>query len=108
MQEKEILIILVTVRNEESGLNISKELVKERLIACSNIIPNIRSVFLWEGKIQDSDECLLIMKTHSSKYKALEESIRKLHTYDTPEILALRVDSGNDKYIKWVMNSLGH
>lgn len=82
---------------------ISEELLKLRLIACVNIIQDIKSKYWWEGKICDDFESLLIMKTDSSVIEELIEKIKSLHPYTVPEILVTTVDSGYKPYIDWVI-----
>jgi periplasmic divalent cation tolerance protein len=83
-------------------VKISRVLVTEKLAACCNIIPGLRSVFTWKGELCDEAECLLVIKTRAEIYERLEKRIQELHPYEVPEILALTVNRGLSNYLKWV------
>ena len=97
-----VLVILVTVANTEEAVRISKRVVGKRLAACANIIPGVQSIFRWKGKIDESQEVLLILKSTKSRYSALEKLVQSMHTYEIPEIIALRVEDGLAQYLGWV------
>lgn len=97
-----ILIALTTTSSRREAMKIGQSVVREKLAACVNVVPGITSVFCWEGRVQKSREVLLILKTTSRKYLALEKAIRSMHSYDVPEIIAVRVDRGFDQYLEWV------
>ena len=101
------IIVLCTCANEGQALNIAEMLVEERLAACVNLTAGIRSVYRWEGKLETADEALLIIKTTRERWDALRDRIIELHSYDTPEILALPVMSGSDKYLAWIAANVG-
>lgn len=98
----QLIVTLVTASSEEEALTIARALVEERLAACANIIPAIRSIYRWEGKICDEPECYLIIKTRESLFSALQERIQTLHTYDVPEIIALPIVEGSKAYFDWI------
>ena len=98
----QILVIMVTVANQKEAVKIGTVVVKARLAACVNIIPAIQSIYRWKGKILKSQEFLLIFKSTKARYVLLEKSIKAIHTYDTPEIIALPVEKGIPQYIRWV------
>ena len=98
----QILVIMVTVANQKEAVKIGKVVVKARLAACVNIIPAIQSIYRWNGKILKSQEVLLIFKSTKARYAVLEKAIKAIHTYDTPEIIALPVKEGMPQYIRWV------
>lgn len=95
-------VILCTVPDEGTAAQISRALVTEKLAACCNIIPGLRSIYRWKGDICDDAEYLLIIKTRAEAYERLEKRIRELHPYETPEVLALTVNRGLSNYLKWV------
>lgn len=97
-----ILVILVTAANQKEAVKIGTAVVKARLAACVNIIPAIQSIYRWKGKILKSQEVLLIFKSTKVRYAVLEKAIKAIHTYDTPEIIALPVEEGMPQYIRWV------
>ena len=98
----ELVIIFITAASEQEAASISKALVEEGLIACANIIPQIRSLYRWEGKIWDEREWLLTIKTKRDRFDDLEKHIKSLHSYSAPEIIALPVVEGSSSYLKWV------
>ncbi len=101
------LAIFCTVPDRETGLKISETLVKERLAACSNLLPGILSVYSWQGEIQHESEELMIIKSTEKQYEAIEKRIKALHPYQTPEIIALQLVRGSDSYLKWINQETG-
>ena len=97
-----VLIALVTASTRKEATKIGQALVRGKLAACVNIIPAVTSIFSWKGRVQKSREVLLILKTTSRQYRALEKRIRSMHSYEIPEIIAVRVDKGFDQYLEWV------
>ena len=97
-----VLVILVTTANKEEAVRIGKEMVDAKLAACANIILGVQSIYRWKGKVVKAQEALLILKSTRPRYRALEKAIKAMHTYETPEILALPVKVGLDQYIGWV------
>ena len=93
-------LIYITCKDEEEAVKISKHLLEKRLIACSNIHP-IRSLYWWEGKIQDEKEVVIIAKTLEKNYGKIKEEVSKLHSYDVPCILKIDAEA-NESYDKWV------
>ncbi len=100
-------LVLVTAGSEEEAAKIARALVEERLAACVNIVPKIRSVYRWGGKIEDDAEALLLIKTSETSLPALEERVRALHSYDVPEVIAIKLDRGSQPYLDWLGESLG-
>lgn len=100
MNEK--IIVFVTVDTPETGLKISKALVSERLVACVNILPGLRSVYQWKGKVMDEGEQLLIMKTRGENFEPLKNRVLELHPYDCPEIVAFPIVLGHAPYLNWI------
>lgn len=98
----QVLVILVTTVNQEEAVRIGKEMVNAKLAACANVIPRIQSIYRWNGKVVQEEEVLLILKSVKPRYRALEKAIKAMHTYEIPEIIALPVKVGFDRYIGWV------
>ena len=98
----QVLVILVTVVNQEEAVRIGEELVNAKLAACASVVPGIQSIYRWKGKVTKAQEVLLILKSTKPRYRALEKAIKALHTYEIPEIIALQVKEGLDRYIGWV------
>jgi periplasmic divalent cation tolerance protein len=96
------LVVYVTVPNEDEANRLSEALVNERLAACVNVIPRIRSVYRWEGRVQTDDELLLMIKTTGDRFPELEQRVLQLHSYGTPEVIALRIERGSSDYLGWL------
>lgn len=96
---------MVTVGNSEEALSIARTLVEEQLVACVNVIPRIRSIYRWKGEICDDEELLLVMKTRSDLFPVLQNRIRKLHSYEVPEIISFPIVEGLPEYLNWVTES---
>lgn len=98
----DVIIVLVTTGAEEEAEKIARTLVEERLVACVNIINPIRSIYRWEGKIQDDREWLLVIKTRQAHFAAVETRVKALHSYQVPEVIALPITAGSEPYLEWV------
>jgi periplasmic divalent cation tolerance protein len=99
-------IVLSTAGSEEEARKIAHHLVEKRLAACVNIVPRFESIYRWQGKVESSRECLLVIKTTAEKFEAVRDAIRELHSYDLPECIALTIDDGSSAYLKWIEDSL--
>ena len=98
-------IVLSTAGSEEEGARIAKSLLERKLCACVNLVPKIRSLYRWEGAVQDDAEILLIMKTTRENLQPLSDHLAKIHSYDVPEVLAIAVDQGSASYLEWLAES---
>jgi periplasmic divalent cation tolerance protein len=98
----QVFVILVTTANQEEAAKIGKEMVNAKLAACANIIPGVQSIYRWKGKVVKAQETLLILKSTQLRYRMLEKAIKAMHTYETPEIIALPVKKGLGRYMGWV------
>jgi periplasmic divalent cation tolerance protein len=94
-------IVLVTCPNAEVANAIAQELVSGGLAACVNILP-VQSVYTWKGEVETASEHLLLVKSHERQYKAIEARVRELHPYELPEIIAVPITGGFDKYLSWL------
>lgn len=94
------LLVYVTTKNEEEAKAIGKALLERKLVSCANILP-ITSLYRWEGNIEDDTEAALLLKTFDAHYDAVEQAIKKTHSYDVPCIIAWPLPKGNKEYIKW-------
>ncbi|BDB98245.1 divalent-cation tolerance protein CutA [Saccharolobus caldissimus] len=95
-------LLFSTTNSMENAKKIAKILVDERLAACVNIVPYIKSFYRWEGKTVEDDEILLIIKTKSEIKDKVIKRIKELHTYQIPEIIALDITAGLPEYLKWI------
>jgi len=100
------IVIFVTAKDEVEAKNISKELVRQKLVACANIVSNVQSIFWWEGKVDESAETLLILKTKKNLFKKVEKAVKKLHSYKVPEVIAMPIVEGSKDYLRWVNDSV--
>lgn len=98
----EAVVVLVTVPTPERAAEIARALVEERLAACGNVVPGLRSIYRWEGKVQEDAEALLLLKTTRARFEALRERVLALHPYDVPEVVALPVEAGSAPYLAWI------
>ena len=96
----------IITKNENEALTIANLAVKKNLAACGNILPNMKSIYKWQNKLQNDNETLLILKTNSNKYPLLEKLILEKHSYEVPCILKIPISDGNKEYLKWINDSL--
>lgn len=96
------IVVFITVPKEEEAVNIAKILVDTKRAACVNMLKNIRSVYRWEGKIEDDTEFLMIAKTRKELFESLKEKVKELHSYSVPEIIALPIVAGSEDYLAWL------
>lgn len=100
------IVVLTTAGSEEQALKIANELVDNKLAACVNIIPTIHSVYRWKGKIWNDTEKLLLIKTSSHLFQKVRTKIKAVHTYELPEIIAFKVEKGDENVLKWIDESI--
>ena len=99
-------VVLVTAPDLKTARQLAKAGLKARLIACANLVPGIESHYWWQGKVEQSGEVLLILKTTSRCLERLEKFILTEHPYDTPEFLVLPLSGGNQRYLDWLSGSV--
>ena len=97
-----IVICWITAPTNSVAESLAKSLVQERLVACVNIIPKIRSVYSWEGKVCTDDEVLLMAKTKSTQIENISVHLKQNHPYEVPELISTRIESGLPAYFEWV------
>lgn len=102
-----VLVVLCTCPDEDTASGLARGLVEAGLAACVNILPEIRSLFRWQGKVQSEPETLMIIKTSVARYSELETWLARNHPYDVPEVLALPVGGGLGTYLGWVVEETG-
>ncbi len=100
------IIILVTCANKREAKRIGHELLDRKLVACANMIQGVESQFWWKGKIDKADETLVIFKTIGRNFEEVRRTVRGLHSYDVPEIIALPIEAGDKDYLDWIKDSV--
>ena len=101
-KKKNSVIVVITFKNITEARRITNALLEEHLVACCNLVHPVESYFWWEGKIQKEQEVLALLKTQMSRFKRLVIYVRRMHSYQTPEIVALPIRQGNKAYLDWV------
>lgn len=96
------IVVLVTAPTADKAAELARALVEEQLAACGNVLPAIRSIYRWEGKIHDEPEALLVLKTRAPLFEALKARVVALHPYQVPEVLRLDVTGGHLPYLEWI------
>jgi periplasmic divalent cation tolerance protein len=104
---KTFALVLVTAPDLKVARRLAHGALGKRLIACANLIPKIESHYRWQGKIENSAEVLLLLKTTRPRLAALEKFIVANHPYDTPEFLVVNLNRGNKRYLQWLCDSVG-
>ena len=96
------IVVFITAGNAEEAERLANMLVEKHLAACVQILPSIQSVYWWQDKIERQPEILLLVKTLSSKFAELESEVRTIHSYETPEIVAVPISAGSESYLEWL------
>lgn len=104
--DADFLLVLCTCPDRESAAAVATALLEERLAACVSQLSGVRSLYRWEGRVEDNDELLLLIKTTARQFPALEEMILKLHPYEIPEIIGVPLTIGSQPYFDWIRNSV--
>lgn len=104
---EEVLVAFCTFPDAEIARGVARELVERRLVACGNVLPQIHSVYRWKGEVESGDEALAIFKLTAARYAEFEATLRSLHPYEVPEIIASRISEGLPEYLRWVVESGG-
>lgn len=100
------VVVMITARNLVESKKIARHLIELELAACVNILQPIRSIYRWQGKIEDQRECLLMVKSTRGLFRNIETEVKKVHSYETPEIICLPVVDGSLDYLRWVEESV--
>jgi len=102
MKETDRIVVLITTGSEEEAHKIAESLVNRKKAACVNIVPRVDSLFWWEGKFDSVQESLLIVKTKASLFPEIVELVKRVHSYEVPEIIALPIVAGSEDYLTWL------
>jgi periplasmic divalent cation tolerance protein len=103
----EEIVAFITASDEKEAAKIAKALVEAKLAGCVNIIKDIRSIYNWQGKIEDEKEVLMVVKTQKILFDSLVKKVKELHSYTVPEIIALPIIQGSEDYLKWLEEATG-
>ena len=106
MARMSAIVVITSVGTEEQADQIASELLRRRLAACVNLVPGLRSLYRWQGRICRDSELLLLVKTEDREFDAVAATIRELHSYELPEILAFPVGRGEPQFLAWIAASL--
>jgi periplasmic divalent cation tolerance protein len=102
MSHTDAMVVMTTVASADEAVTLIKTLLERRLIACGQIVPGVRSLYRWNGKIADESEVIVYLKTRAARLDSLEVAFAELHPYKVPELLALPVTAGLSKYLSWI------
>ena len=100
-------LVLTMLPTADAAAEIARTLVEERLAACGNLVPAIRSIYRWQDKIEDTNEVLLLLKTKTEHFERLKGRILELHPYEVPEVLAIPIEAGYAAYLEWIGRETG-
>jgi len=103
--KNEFLVAFCTFPDAETARRVVHEIIEAQLAACGNIVPQIHSIYQWQGKVESSDEALALFKLDATCYGAFEKKLRSLHPYDVPEIISCKIENGLPEYLRWVADS---
>lgn len=100
------VVIYVTAKDEREAKKIATRLLEDKLVACANIISGIQSMYWWQGKIDQSREVLIVLKSKKILVKKIIKAVKSVHSYDCPEVIALPIVHGSNDYLQWINDSL--
>ena len=102
MASDDLLVVVTSVGTEDQAIDIAHALVRSHQAACVNLMPNVHSIYRWKGRICDDGEILLFIKTKTSQFEAVRDTIQSMNTYELPEVLAYRVDDSSPGFASWI------
>ncbi len=107
-KNRDFIVVLTTIDDLESAKKLSRSLVYNKLAGCVNIIPDLISIYRWEGNIEEDNEFLLFIKTRKENYEEIEEFIKENHPYEVAEIISLNIESGENEYLNWLYENTNY
>src|SRR6185436_13281085 len=105
MSESEPIVVLMTAASGEEATRIAEALVHQNLAACVQVLPEMQSIYIWQGEVQREREVLVIAKSTRANFERLERRVREMHSYETPEVIALPIVAGSDRYLDWLLSA---
>jgi periplasmic divalent cation tolerance protein len=102
----EAVIVFTTFPDQDTARRIVRTLLKERLIACGNLVPGVESIYRWKGEVEANNEVFAVLKTEQARYGAVQGRLKELHPYEVPECIMVRVRDGLPEYLRWVTESV--
>lgn len=99
-------LILCTTDSLESAKQLARSLVEKKLVACVNIVPNMTSVYSWQGEVHEDQEWLLLIKSTEQRFSDIKSTISAIHSYDSPELISLNIENGLPDYLQWIQDSV--
>ena len=106
-ESSEAIVVFMTAGNREEAERLAQSLVSKRLAACVQILPEMQSIYWWQGQVENAREIPILAKTVQSKFAELEREVRSLHSYETPEIIALPITDASAPYLEWLKGTVG-
>jgi periplasmic divalent cation tolerance protein len=107
MPHTDALVVLTTLASEDEAVRLIRALLERRLVACGTVLPAGRSLYRWQGQVADEREAVVLLKTRSARLEPLKEAFAEVHPYKVPELLAVAVEAGLDRYLDWINTETG-
>ena len=102
MKQQNYIVVFITAKDKEEAQKIANTLLKQRQVACANIVPEVESRFWWKDKLDKAQESLLVIKTKDTLLPDIIKAVKKIHSYSVPEIIAMPIVGGNQEYLDWI------
>lgn len=102
MPHTDAIVVMTTLANTDDAVKLVQTLLERRLVACGSVLPGVRSLYRWQGKVADEQEVVVLLKTRSARLETLKLAFEELHPYKVPELLAVPVTGGLDRYLGWI------
>jgi len=99
-------LILCTTDSQDSAKQLARSLVEKKLVACVNIVPNMTSIYAWQGELHEDQEWLLLIKSTTERFSEIKDTVSTIHPYDSPELISFNIADGLPDYLKWIQDSV--